>query len=95
MERDKQEEKIPFNSSECFQKNKKLTCIVLSLGIELAEDRLMCQGWQRGKMDSFYHWTAALTKPGTILPSAFLIFPSLSGLLLVELEFSLMGTQTP
>ena len=44
MERDKQEEKIPFNSSECFQKDKKLTYVVLSLGLELSEDRLMCQG---------------------------------------------------
>ena len=92
MERDKQEEKIPFNSSECFQKDKKLTYVVLSLGLELSEDRLMCQGWQREKMDSLYHWAAALTNPGTILPSAFLIFPFLSSLLLlVELEFSLIG----
>lgn len=34
---------------------------------------LICQGWQRGKMESLYHWTATLINPGTILPSTFLI----------------------
>ena len=49
MERDKQEEMIPFNSSECFQKDKMLTCIVLSLGIELAEDRTYVPRMTEGK----------------------------------------------